>query len=62
MSMIYLPDDWINNKENYNEVRQLITDRLGRFKFNDDYKKVKDRVKELGEYKILEEFNKDSFS
>lgn len=60
--MIYLPDDWINNKENYNEVRQLITDRLGRFKFNDDYKKVKDRVKELGEYKILEEFNKDSFS
>ena len=62
MSMIYLPDDWINNKENQNEVRQLITDRLGRFKFNDDYKKVKDRVKELGEYKILEEFNKDSFS
>lgn len=60
--MIYLPDDWINNKENQNEVRQLITDRLGRFKFNDDYKKVKDRVKELGEYKILEEFNKDSFS
>lgn len=60
--MIYLPDDWINNKENQNEVRQLITDRMGRFKFNDDYKKVKDRVKELGEYKILEEFNKGSFS
>lgn len=35
---------------------------MGRFKFNDDYKKVKDRVKELGEYKILEEFNKGSFS
>ncbi|MDO5016221.1 MAG: hypothetical protein Q4E09_04360 [Eubacteriales bacterium] len=64
--MIYIPRDWLNNKENEPEVRELISTVLGCFNFsaskNDNEAFVKARLKELGEEKILQELSNGSFA
>lgn len=60
--MVYILDDWINDKRNETEIRELITESLSCFKLNDESKKVEDRLRELGELKILEELNKGTFT
>lgn len=60
--MIYVPNDWINDRKNEEEIRTLISDSLGCIKFNESSKNVEDRLKDIGELKILEEFKKGTFA
>lgn len=59
---MYLPLDWLKNKDNENEIRRLITDHGGCLQFGDSSDKIETRLKELGENKILEEFKKGTFA
>jgi|GEM_PF-977093 len=64
--MIYIPDEWLKNKENEEEVRRLLCSVIGCFKFSSTKDKneaaVFARLKELGEEKILQEWENGSFS
>ena len=60
--MIYIPNDWINDIKNEEEIRTLISESLGCIKFNESYKNVEDRLRDIGELKILEEFKKGTFA
>ena len=60
--MVYIPNGWIKDRKNEDERRTLISESLGCFKLKDDFQKVEDRLKELGEIKILEEFKKGTFA
>ena len=60
--IIYIPNDWIKDRENEDERRTLISESLGCIKLKDSSQKVEDRLKELGEIKILEEFKKGTFA
>lgn len=60
--MIYILSDWIKDRKNEDEIRTLISESLGCIKFNESSQKVEDRLRELGELKILEEFRKGTFS
>ena len=60
--MVYIPNGWIKDRKNEDEIRTLISDSLGCIKLKDSSKKVEDRLKELGEIKILEEFKKGTFA
>lgn len=60
--MVYIPNDWIKDRKNEDEIRVLISVSLGCIKLKDDSQKVEDRLKELGEIKILEEFKKGTFA
>jgi hypothetical protein len=60
--MVYIPNGWIKDGKNEDEIRTLISDSLGCIKLKDSSKKVEDRLKELGEIKILEEFKKGTFA
>lgn len=60
--MIYIPNDWINDRKNEEEIRTLISESLGCIKFNESYKNVEDRLRDIGELKILEEFKKGTFA
>ena len=63
--MIYIPDDWVKNKGNDAEIREIISNCIGCFRFSNDLKNIEDaenRLKELGEDKILEELKKGSFA
>lgn len=59
---MYLPLDWLKNKDNEKEVRNLITDSGGCLQFGDNSEKIEKRLKELNEVKILEEFKKGTFA
>lgn len=60
--MVYIPNGWIKDRKNEDEIRTLISESLGCFKLKDSSQKVEDRLKELGEIKILEEFKKGTFA
>lgn len=60
--MVYIQNGWIKDRKNEDEIRTLISDSLGCIKLKDSSKKVEDRLKELGEIKILEEFKKGTFA
>lgn len=59
--MIYIHSDWIKDRKNEDEIRMLISESLGCIKLNESSQKVEDRLRELGELKILEEFRKGTF-
>ena len=59
--MIYIPSNWIKDRKNEEKIRMLISENLGCIKFNESSQKVEDRLRELGELKILEEFRKGTF-
>ena len=59
--MIYIPSDWVKDRKNEAEIRMLISENLGCIKLNESSQKVEDRLRELGELKILEEFRKGTF-
>lgn len=60
--MIYIPNDWINDRKNEEEIRMLISESLGCIKFNESYQNVEERLRDIGELKILEEFKKGTFA
>lgn len=60
--MVYIPNGWIKDRKNEDEIRTLISESLGCIKLKDSSQKVEDRLKELGEVKILEEFKKGTFA
>ena len=60
--MVYIPNGWIKDRKNEDEIRTLISESLGCIKLKDSSQKVEDRLKELGEIKILEEFKKGTFA
>ena len=60
--MIYIPSDWIKDGKNEGEIRTLISESLGCIKLEESSQKVEDRLRELGEIKILEEFKKGTFA
>ena len=51
--MVYIPNDWIKDRENEDEIRTLISESLGCIKLKDSSQKVEDRLKELGEIFLL---------
>ena len=59
--MIYIPSNWIKDRKNEEKIRMLISENLGCIKLNESSQKVEDRLRELGELKILEEFRKGTF-
>lgn len=60
--MIYLPADWLNNPENESEIRSMLEEQQHDIKMKDDSKTIEQRLKDLGELKILEEFRKGVFA
>ena len=60
--MIYIPSDWVKDRKNEAEIRMLIFENLGCIKLNESSQKVEDRLGELVELKILEEFRKGTFA
>ena len=60
--MVYIPNGWIKDRKNEDEIRTLISESLGCIKLKDSSQKVEERLKELGEIKILEEFKKGTFA
>ena len=59
--MIYIHSDWIKDRKNEDEIRMLISESLGCIKLNESSQNVEDRLRELVELKILEEFRKGTF-
>ena len=59
--MIYTHSDWIKDRKNEDEIRTPTSESLGCIKLNESSQKVEDRLRELGELKILEEFRKGTF-
>ncbi len=53
--------EWLNNPENEKEVRTLIEECTGCFRFEDDSERGEARLQELGENNILEELKKGTF-
>ena len=49
-------------RKNEDEIRMLISKNLGCIKLNESSQKVEDRLRELVELKILEEFRKGTFA
>nr|DAI01599.1 MAG TPA: TRCF domain [Caudoviricetes sp.] len=63
--MIYIPEDWIKNKSNEIEIRELISTCIGCFRSSKDLKEIENtenRLKELGEDRILVELKQGSFA
>lgn len=60
--MIYIPNNWIINKNNETEIRALILECVGCLRFEDSSVKAIKRLKELGEYIILEKLNDGIFA
>lgn len=59
---MYIPDNWIKNKNNESEIRTLISDYVGCFKFDDTLFNIENRLKELDENIILKELKKGTFA
>lgn len=62
--MIYLPDEWMNDLKNKDEIYDLLEEHTGCIRIDPDGEDemIEARLMELGEYKILEEFRKGSLS
>lgn len=61
---MYIPDNWIKNKNNEPEIRNLISECVGglHFKYDDTLVEVEKRLQELDEDIILQELKKGSFA
>lgn len=59
---MYIPSDWIKNKDNEYEIRNLIRECVSCFHFDDMSAKIENRLKEIGEDIILEELKKGTFA
>lgn len=62
--MIYIPDEWINNKENESEIRNILADIISCIKtvdYKDKLDRAKKRLKEMGEDIILEKLKDGVF-
>ena len=59
---MYIPDDWIKNKNNESEIRNLISEYVGCFQFDNTLVKIEGRLKELNEDIILKELKKGTFA
>lgn len=62
--MIYLPDEWIKQKENEVEIRKILADITGCIKtvdYKDKLDQAKKRLKDMGEDIILEKFKDGVF-
>lgn len=60
--MCYIPDGWIKDKRNEDEVRRLISCCIAGLKFGNEKEMAKARLKELGEDTILKELEKGTFA
>lgn len=62
--MIYIPEEWIRDLQNEKEIYEMLEEGSGCLRIDRDTedKKIASRLKELGEDKILEEFQKGSFA
>lgn len=62
--MIYIPEEWIKDPKNEKEIISLLEENSGclRFDHEAEDEKTAVRLKELGEEKILEEFQKGTFA
>lgn len=60
--MCYIPDGWIKDKRNEDEVRRLISCCIACLKFGNEEEMAKARLKELGEDIILRELEKGTFA
>ncbi|MDU4642126.1 MAG: hypothetical protein E6Y23_05260 [Negativicoccus massiliensis] len=60
--MCYIPDGWIKDKKNEDEVRRLIAICIADLKFGDEAERAEARLKELGEDTILKELEKGTFA
>ena len=61
---MYIPDNWIKNKNNESEIRSLISDCLGCLQFGEPSVKIEKsekRLKELGEDIILKKLKNGAF-
>ena len=58
---MYIPEGWIKHKKNESVIRQLLEKSTFCIKSTDDLKEIENRLKELGEEKILDELKKGSF-
>lgn len=59
---MYIPENWIKNKNNESEIRNLISDYIGCFQFDDTLVNIENRLKELGEDIILKELKNGTFA
>ena len=62
--MKYIPDEWMENLKNKDEIYELIKKHTGCIRIDPDRedKIIENRLLELGKYKVLEEFKKGSIS
>ncbi|MDU5371883.1 MAG: hypothetical protein E6119_05400 [Negativicoccus succinicivorans] len=60
--MCYIPDGWIKDKRNEDEVRRLIATCMADLKFGNEEERAEARLKELGEDIILGELKKGTFA
>ncbi|MCI8736869.1 MAG: hypothetical protein HFI11_07830 [Lachnospiraceae bacterium] len=62
--MIYIPEEWVRDPQNEKEIYEMLEESSGCLRIDRDTedKKIASRLKELGEDKILEEFQKGSFA
>ena len=60
--MMYIPSDWIKNKNNEPVIRNLISNYVGCFKFDDTLEKIENRLNELGEDIIPKELKNGTFA
>ena len=60
--MCYIPDGWIKDKKNEDEVRRLIAICIADLKFGDEAERAEARLRELGEDTILKELEKGTFA
>lgn len=62
--MIYIPEEWIKDPKNEKEIISLLEENSGclRFDCEAEDEKTAMRLMELGEDKILEEFQKGTFA
>lgn len=59
---MYIPIEWFKNPKNEKEIRSLIAEHSGCFRFEGNSEKIEKRLKELGEDKILEEWKNGVFA
>lgn len=59
---MYIPLDWLKDSKNEKEIRSLLSEHSGCLQFNGDSEKIENRLKELGEDKILEKWKNGVFA
>ena len=59
--MIYIADEWLNKKENENQVR-LVLEKAFSTDINPDYKDVITELEKLGEHEIVKKLKEGHFA